>query len=90
LHSISLQFSHQEQHSSLIPGQSLCSNCYYYIKIIQDGEGSDDPQNDLTCTPKLSTELEKSIHFSFSEVSDSSFKTRGQSNEEKIALSKQK
>jgi hypothetical protein len=89
LHTISLQFAHQVQHSSLIPGQSLYSNCC--IKIKQNSEESDDPQNDPMFTPDtLSTELEKAINASFSEGRVSSIKKRRLSNEQKTALGKQK
>jgi hypothetical protein len=61
LHTVSLQFANQVQYSSLIPGQSLCSNCN--IKIEQNSEESDGPQNGPTFTCDiLSTELEKSLN----------------------------
>jgi hypothetical protein len=57
---VPLQFAHLVQHSLLVPGLSLCSNCY--IKIKENSEETDYPKNDPT---SLSTELEMA---SFSEV----------------------
>jgi hypothetical protein len=45
----------------------LCFSSYIYIK--QKNEDSVDPHHDLTCTSDiLSTELEKAVNASFSEV----------------------
>jgi hypothetical protein len=65
----SLQLAHQAQHSSLIPEQSLCSNCY--IKIKHNSDESDEPQNDATFThDTLCIQLEKAINASFSEEAE--------------------
>jgi len=65
LGTVLLQFAHQVQLTSLIPGQLLCLNCF--IKINQNNKELEDHENDPTFTPDtLPTYVERARDASFS------------------------
>ena len=65
LGTVLLQFAHQVQLTSLIPGQLLCLNCF--IKINQNNKELEDHVNDPTFTPdNMFTYVERARDASFS------------------------
>ena len=65
LGTVLLQFAHQVQLTSLIPGQSLCLNCF--MKINQNNKEIEDHENDPTFTiDTFSNYVVRAIDASFS------------------------